>query len=151
MSKASQEACVSLEELACQVAGYFDIAKASDEDAINIFGRDDPDDAADKLLACGAAIVIITAGAKGAFVYTRSCRRLVPPSLCNLVDTTGGGDTFMAGFLSEYLRSADPVSATRWGCATAACVIEQTGGVRVERMPTHAQVAERIQVSSSAI
>ena len=52
----------------------------------------------------------------------------------------------MAGFLSEYLRSADPLKAAQWGCATAICVIEQSGGVSLERMPTHKQVEERVHL-----
>ena len=46
----------------------------------------------------------------------------------------------MAGFLSEYLRSGDPLKAAQWGCATAIWVIQRSGGVRLERMPTHRQV-----------
>jgi sugar/nucleoside kinase (ribokinase family) len=49
----------------------------------------------------------------------------------------------MAGFLSEYPRSRDPVRAARWGCAAAACVIEGTGGVRLERMPARERVQAR--------
>jgi sugar/nucleoside kinase (ribokinase family) len=56
----------------------------------------------------------------------------------------------MAGFLSEYLRSADPIRAARWGSATAACVIEQTGGVSLERMPLWEQVEERSELLSRA-
>ena len=52
----------------------------------------------------------------------------------------------MAGFLSEYLRSADPLEAAQWGCATAICVIERSGGVSLERMPTHKQVEERVHL-----
>ena len=50
----------------------------------------------------------------------------------------------MAGFLSEYLRSTDALKAAQWGCATAICVIERSGGVRLERMPAPQQVFERV-------
>lgn len=144
MSKAHRDAMDSPQALARSVAGHFTIVKASDEDAKAIFGSDDPDAAAERLLDCGPAVVLITAGAEGAFVYATSNRRHVPPLTGPVVDTTGGGDTFMAGFLSEYLRSRDPFESARWGSATARCVIEQSGGVRLERMPTRRQVQERI-------
>lgn len=147
MSKANRDACRSLPDLACDVGRYFTIVKASDEDARSIFGWDDPDRAAATLLATGPEVVVMTLGAKGALVHTRNGRWQIPPlkAKADSLDTTGGGDTFMAGFLCEYLRSADPVRAAQWGCATAVCVIEQTGGVRIERMPTYGQVLARVE------
>ena len=146
MSVANREATASLEGLACDVAEHFDIVKASDEDAATIFGWDNPNEAAQRLLDRGANVAVITLGPKGALVLTREKRWEVPPLSGNVTDTTGGGDTFMAGFLSEYLRSADPLKAAQWGCATAICVIEQSGGVSLERMPAHKQVEERVHL-----
>ena len=145
MSKVNRDAVASLEDLACRVAKHFSIVKASHEDVTLIFGWDDPLEAARRLLVCGPEIVVITLGARGALVCASEKHTLVPALRCNVIDTTGGGDTYMAGFLSEYLRSADPVRAAQWGSATAAYVIEQTGGVRTERMPTHHQVQERMK------
>jgi sugar/nucleoside kinase (ribokinase family) len=146
MSVANREATPSLEDLACGVAEHFDIVKASDEDAATIFGWDDPNEAAKRFLDCGVDLVVITLGPEGALVLSREKRWEVPPLSGNVTDTTGGGDTFMAGFLSEYLRSGDPLKAAQWGCATALCVIEQSGGVSLERMPAHKQVEERVHL-----
>jgi sugar/nucleoside kinase (ribokinase family) len=140
MSKANRAACSDLAALANGVAANFNIVKASDEDAIAIFGWDDPDKAAKIWLDGGSDVVVITAGSKGALVYTSKGKSVVPPLKINAIDTTGGGDTFMAGFLSEYLRSADPVKSAQWGSATAACVIQKTGGVTANRMPTYDDV-----------
>jgi fructokinase len=144
ISKAHREELDSPEELACRVSGHFKIVKASDEDAKLIFGSDDPDAAAEKILACGSEVVVITAGPKGAFVYAGKNHWHIPPIPGFVLDTTGGGDTFMAGFLSEYLHTYDPLKSAQWGAATALCVIEKTGGVRLERMPTRDQVQCRI-------
>ena len=144
MSKAHRDAVPSLADLACDVARHFDIVKASDEDARTIFGKDDPDDAASAWLTGGPSVVIITLGSKGALVKTKAGGTLVPPLPCRAIDTTGGGDTFMAGFLSEYLRSTDPLRSAQWGAATAACVIERTGGVSAARMPTFEEVERRV-------
>ena len=148
VSRQRHQALDCPEELACGVAEHFMIAKASDEDARAIFGFDDPDESARRLLARGPKVVLITAGPKGAFVYTAEGRRRVPALPGCVVDATGGGDAFMAGFLCEYQRSHDPAKAARWGAATALCVIERSGGVRVERMPTRQAVRDRVVQSN---
>jgi len=145
MSLDTRRAIPSLVDLACGVAEHFHIVKASDEDAAVIFGRDDPHEAAKRLLACGPDVVVITLGPRGALVATAGDRRHVPPLPGTVKDTTGGGDTFMGGFLSHYLQYADPYEAAQWGCATAIQVIEQSGGVRPERMPDHRQVEARVR------
>ena len=50
----------------------------------------------------------------------------------------------MGGFLSEYLRCGDLLESAIFGSATALCVIEKTGGVLPQRMPTEEQVRSRI-------
>jgi sugar/nucleoside kinase (ribokinase family) len=145
MSRDRRRQCPSLSELALGVAASFTIVKASDEDLVSIFGRDDPERAAAALGERGVPVVVVTAGARGALVFTAGGRTRVPAARAAVRDTTGGGDTFMAGFLSEYLRSADPVRAARWGCATAAFVIERTGGAAPARMPGFDEVRRRFQ------
>jgi len=148
MSKARRDAAESLADLACGVAKHFTIVKASDEDARTIFGRDECDASAQRLLECGPKVVVITAGPDGALVYTATHRWHVPTLATQVVDTTGAGDTFMAGFLCEYLRSGDPLASARWGCGTSAFVIKQSGGVRVARMPTREDVQRILELEN---
>ncbi len=142
MSKIHREAIPSLPEFACDVSRHFTIVKASDEDARSIFGWDDPGKSAASLLSTGCKVVVITAGPEGAYVFTSGSSVHVPPISSHVVDTTGGGDTFMAGFLSEYLRSGDLSASVRWGCGTAGLVIQKTGGVLSSRMPSRQEVEE---------
>ena len=95
MSKANRAACPDLAALANGVAANFNIVKASDEDAIAIFGWDDPDRAAKIWLDGGSDVAVITAGSKGTLVYTSKGKTIVPPLPIKAIDTTGGGDTFM--------------------------------------------------------
>jgi len=145
MSRERRAACPSLTNLALGVSESFTIVKASDEDLVSIFGWDNPERAAALLRERGVPIVVITAGARGAIVTTIEGTTRVPAAKARIVDTTGGGDSFMAGFLSEYLRSADPGRAARWGCATASFVIERSGGAAPERMPSFIDVHKRFQ------
>jgi len=145
MSKARRLAHPSLRRLARDVSAHFDIVKASDEDAASFMDYDDPERAAGDLYACGPQVVLITLGKQGILLRTASGQRHVPAVPGQVMDTTGGGDTFMAGFLSEYLRNGDARAASRWGCATASWVIERSGGVRAERMPTRDEINSRLK------
>ena len=130
--------------LALSAAAPFAVAKASDEDVAAIFGPVGEEKAAEMLLDAGCTVVVISAGARGCFVSTRTGRWHVPPMTGRPVDATGGGDTFMAGFLASYRETGDPLAAARWGSATAAIVIERRGGVSVQRMPSRREVEERL-------
>ena len=45
----------------------------------------------------------------------------------SLVDTTGAGDMFAAGFLFQMLRGLDPLTAAQFGCKMASIIIQQYG------------------------
>lgn len=121
-----------------------DIAKASSEDCRYLFGRVV---GPDHLVHLGSQVGIITKGSAGADVATRvaSAPITVPAMTDRPVDVTGAGDAFTAGFLANYLQQGDPIRASAYGCATSALVIERTGGVRLDRMPTAQEVAIRVE------
>ena len=52
----------------------------------------------------------------------------VPAKPVEVVDTTGAGDAFAAGFLSARLNGADRREALEAGCALAARAVAQVGG-----------------------
>jgi sugar/nucleoside kinase (ribokinase family) len=51
----------------------------------------------------------------------------VPAAQVDVVDTTGAGDAFAAGFLSARLRGAGPREALEEGCCVAARAVAQVG------------------------
>lgn len=122
----------------------FDIVKASDEDCRRALNDPEADDETlgRQILEWGARIFVATRGSRGALVMTADKQWLIPPYEGRVIDPTGGGDTFFAGFLVALLRSGDPEYAGHYGAATALCVIEQTGGVRAARMPDAAAVEQ---------
>jgi sugar/nucleoside kinase (ribokinase family) len=58
----------------------------------------------------------------GAIVADAGGTELVPAFEVEVVDTTGCGDVFSAGFLRGLALGRDPAAAARLGCAAAALV-----------------------------
>jgi sugar/nucleoside kinase (ribokinase family) len=85
-------------------------------------------DIAAHLVACGAGAAVLKQGASGCLVVTENCTVTVPAHPAEVVDTTGAGDCWDAGFVAGLLDGADPVEAARLGCACAAFCIEAVGG-----------------------
>ena len=138
---------VALKEL----VGLADVVKGSLEDCRHLFGTNaDEEEIVQAFIQWGARVGMVTLGERGALVATANGARRVPALASTVVDVTGAGDAFSAGFLVAYLRSGDPLGAARFGCATASLVIEGTGGVRVGRMPTSAQVLARLHHQGKA-
>jgi adenosine kinase len=74
-------------------------------------------------------LVVITRGAQGAVVLTAQGPEEVPAAAVErVVDTTGAGDLFAAGFLFGLTHGLGPVDSTRLGGLCAAEVISHTGG-----------------------
>jgi len=124
------------------LVGLFDIVRASLEDCRHLLGeiRDAPDTLPGRFVDWGAKIGIVTLGDQGAAVATRESTFTVPALPGKVVDTTGAGDSFSAGFLVEYLRCGDALRAAWFAIAVARHVIGGTGGVVARRMPTRSDI-----------
>jgi sugar/nucleoside kinase (ribokinase family) len=83
---------------------------------------------ADRLMGLGAGAVVIKMGPKGCFVAHGDVRQQVSAYPANVVDTTGAGDCWDAGFIAALSCGKDPVAAAQIGCACAAFGIEAVGG-----------------------
>ncbi len=71
---------------------------------------------------------VVTRSAEGALVVTREATRAVPAyPVATLVDTTGAGDLFAAGFLSGLAAGLDHVDCARLGGLAASEVIQHLG------------------------
>ena len=71
---------------------------------------------------------VVTRSAEGALVVTREKTQAVPAfPVSQVVDTTGAGDLFAAGFLAGLSRDLDHVDCARLGALAAAEVIGHIG------------------------
>ncbi len=72
--------------------------------------------------------IVVTNGARGAEVYQRSLRASIPAAKPRqIVDTTGAGDGFAAGFLAALLRGYDVLVGAKIGVVVASFVLEAFG------------------------
>jgi ribokinase len=101
--------------------GRVDVLLANLEEASVLSGESDPWLAAEKLLM-NARIVVVKLGAQGAIALTETSRYEVSAvPVDQVVDTTGAGDSFAAGFL---LADANLEQSLRSGARVAAeCVV----------------------------
>ena len=107
-----------------------DLLVPNEHEAAALSGRvGDPAKLADELARRGpAATVIVTAGARGAFVASDGeFREHIPAPFVDVVDTTGAGDAFVAA-LAVRLRAGDDLdAATRFAVGAASVSVTRPG------------------------
>ncbi|MEM8583249.1 MAG: sugar kinase [Bacteroidota bacterium] len=81
------------------------LAKFSEVDFERLYDRKvvDPEEVGRELLTKGASLVCLTLGEAGAYIFTADTSHHIPSRKLNVVDTTGAGDAFWAGFLHGWL------------------------------------------------
>lgn len=81
---------------------YIDLFMPSYEEAVNLSGKTDPKDIADVFIEMGVKTVVIKLGSKGCFINDIRGEKHILPAFTQekVVDTTGAGDAFCAGFLT---------------------------------------------------
>jgi len=116
-----------------------DAMTPNESEAALLTGESDPERAAGVLLARGARAAVITLGAQGAFVKTATLAEHVPAVDAGpVVETTGAGDAFNAGFAVALAEGREIVDAVRFGCAVAGISVTRPG--TADSMPRRDEV-----------
>jgi sugar/nucleoside kinase (ribokinase family) len=91
-------------------------------------GRDDPEAAA-RVLTAWYPQVVIKLGENGALFFAngRPPVRVPAPTVERVVDGTGAGDAFVAGFLPPWQDKKPPTEALASGCRLAAHSLQLIG------------------------
>lgn len=135
-----------------EVLPYVSVMKLSDEETGLLTSHREPEAAARELIDGGISIVAVTLGSKGAYVCTREGGKVVPGFVSSVVDTTGAGDSFWGGFLSQLIASgkhpsevslAEAESFSRFGNALASLCVEKRGGI--PSMPSLDEIQKKLQ------
>ncbi len=97
------------------------------EQACRLTGASRAEDAAKRLLDLGARGVVLTMGADGSLLMTDRDRMRLPAHEVAVVDTSGCGDAYCAGFIRGLLLGWKPPECAKLGNAAAALVAQGLG------------------------
>ncbi len=106
---------------------HLDHLLPNEEQVLGFTGETDLVAGCRALVARGVGCVAATRGAEGAVVVTADEVHEVPALPVEVVDTTGCGDAFSAGYLRGLSLGHSLPDAARLGCATAAQVAQGLG------------------------
>ena len=116
------------------VENHVDILLGNESEILSLYETENLGAALDRV-GSSCELTAVTLGAEGAAVVTEKAVRRIPSlPVKNVVDTTGAGDLFAAGFLYGITHGATPVEAARTGGICAAVVISQFGARPKERL-----------------
>lgn len=102
--------------------------KVNETEMETITGLKDAHEAAKLIHAWGVTEVIITLGSEGSLVYVDDKFYEIPAYPPHeVVDTTGCGDTYSAGYLYKRLQGATPTEAGKFAAAMCTIKLEHNG------------------------
>jgi ribokinase len=111
----------------------FDVLLPNAEEALRLAGRDDGDvEAAARDLARRGPLVIVKLGADGALATDGDELVRAAATHVDVVETTGAGDSFDAGFLAGRLNGDGLEGALRLACACGALSTRRAGGTAAQ-------------------
>ncbi len=81
-------------------------------------------------IAMSSEVLVVTLGEKGSVVFLSNGESyyIQPYHIEVVVDTTGAGDVYAAAFVTEYLRTGDPIRAARVASVAGAMAVTVMGG-----------------------
>ncbi|MDB5123285.1 MAG: ribokinase [Mucilaginibacter sp.] len=107
---------------------YVNIVKADEAELQALTGRANPREGAKQLADWGVQEIVITNGSQGSFIYSDGVFYIIPayrPKI--IVDATGCGDTYMAGYLYRRTKGASIQQAGEFAAAMASLKMESPG------------------------
>jgi sugar/nucleoside kinase (ribokinase family) len=126
----SESVCIAgrREGFAAMIAsGGIDLLFANEDEALQLTGRTDPDSALAEL-AARVDTLVVTRGPDGATAIAHGERISIPAApVAQVIDTTGAGDLFAAGFLAARAKNATHERCLWTGAIAAGEVIQHYG------------------------
>lgn len=122
----------------CSILRYVDILFLGEREASALVGTKKPEKAAKDLLKFGPKIVALKLGEKGCFILTEMERVRSPAFPIKVVDTTGAGDAFDAGFLTGVIRE--------WGLKRTARFANALGSLSTTKIGAQSALPNRREV-----
>lgn len=117
---------------------YSNLLKVSDEESLLLTGKDTYQEAAKCLLEAGPCLVAVTLGGDGVYLAMAEHAEHVKGCQVKAVDTTGAGDSFFGGFISQFVGSGklcqdviweEWVQFAKFGNVVAGLCVQKRGGI----------------------
>jgi len=108
---------------------HIDFFMPSYEEAAKISGEREPEKIADVFIKMGVKVAVIKLGKDGCFIKSSNGEKYLIPAYKNvkLVDTTGAGDAFCAGFLTGLSKDWSLYECGKFGNAAGSHSIMEIG------------------------
>lgn len=119
-----------------EILPLVDVFLPNEREARRITGTNDVSTAAAQL-AKTVSLVVVKLGPDGAMAQRGNERVGVPAVKVKVVDPVGAGDSFDAGFLSQYVRGADLRTCLTFGNLAGALSTTRSGGTEAFRDREH--------------
>jgi sugar/nucleoside kinase (ribokinase family) len=113
-------------ELLRMIRADVDLLVANEHELMSLYETDDLEAAMGRARA-EIPVTACTVGARGAHVLAGEARVHAPATEVKVVDATGAGDLFAAGFLHGLTSGRDWLTSARMGCLAAGEVISHLG------------------------
>lgn len=114
-------------ELLTLIKEDVDLLFGNEDEIFQLYEASDLETAIERLRAANV-LACMTRGAKGAVVFDGDTTAAVPAMpVSEVVDTTGAGDLFAAGFLYGYTHGRDLEGCAKLGAMAAAQIVAQMG------------------------
>ncbi len=119
------------------------LLKCDEREIVELTGTEDIGTAAKAIIDLGTRVVIVTRSERGSIIFTNNKEYKIPAYLPEkIVDTTGAGDTYMMGFIVEFLKTKSIKKAGHFASAVASYNIETKGPTG---FPSRKSVKKRMQ------
>jgi 5-dehydro-2-deoxygluconokinase len=126
--------------------GSATVAIGNRAESLVAVGTDDPNAAADALLARGTQIAVVKLGGDGVLVATADRRAIVSPRPVDVVCGLGAGDAFGGAFVHGLLAGWPPVRVVEYANAAGAIVAGRL--MCADAMPTVGEIDEMLRDES---
>lgn len=119
-----------------EVLPYVDVLLPNEREALKISGEQTVPDALARLAEM-VPLAVVKLGPNGAIAQRGRDQFRAAPLKIDAVDAIGAGDSFDAGFITQYIRGADVESCLRYGNLAGALSTTRPGGTGAFRDKCH--------------
>jgi sugar/nucleoside kinase (ribokinase family) len=125
---------------------------ATESEAKNLSGMEDPLVSAQKILERGPGMVVIKRGAAGCFFLTEEGEHIAPGFPVQARDATGAGDSLNAAVMYAYLNEMDLEATGKLANATGAAKVQKLGtGHNVPTVEEIRAILERFGIEDEGL